>query len=293
MITKLRYYELSEYYADDGILDCNLCRGDITQDQRYVVTQITCYDYCERNWEKSSTNSRLLIFGKTMCFGDDGPRDISEIVSFHRSLCDQASAQLDHLVAITVPRSPPEFLPKPSKKTQSWRNHGYALGHLHLSSASTGTGEKDPKSYRVRLFQMILSQSTVLLVKTGDDAHLSSPISFQPLFESGKVVSDVNWTNCGDYDVICVKIDVAMEYILCLIRREEHALGDVGQAAESLREEHSRWCEEWVDHVMERAGQVGIDTNAFTWTATRQVRAALHGEAFQVGQVEPLWEYLR
>lgn len=142
--------------------------------------------------------------------------------------------------------------------------------------------------YDERNLQRELPQYNVLLIKTGDDRHLSSPICFESLVESGMTLAvnrlDVGGNMEGE-DVVRVKIDVAMKFILDLMRREEEALPSVGQAAKTLRGEHEKACERWVGRVMKHAQKFGIDNNRFTWQGIRRAEARLNGEAFDVDQV--------
>lgn len=129
--------------------------------------------------------------------------------------------------------------------------------------------ERDVIAYMEKGRDWITSHFSVLLVKTGDDAHLSSPISFQCLFDSGKAFPtqrpDCDEDSSSDgVDVIRVRIETAIDFILGLIRRERDAIPHVGLAAKTEDRQHSEACEKWVDGVMAHAGEVGIDTNGFT-----------------------------
>ncbi|KAJ8130505.1 hypothetical protein O1611_g3126 [Lasiodiplodia mahajangana] len=142
-----------------------------------------------------------------------------------------------------------------------------------------------------------VSQYSVLLFRTGDDAHLSSPVSFQSIYDSGKALP-VNRLDCdgnsGDdgTNVVRVKIDTAFEFILGLIRGEREAIPHVGLAAEIEDRQHLEVCNKWIDGVMPHAGKVGIDTNGFTWEAIRRAKAALNGEAFDRDQIDPPWDHV-
>ncbi|KAI1758837.1 hypothetical protein GGR53DRAFT_471946 [Hypoxylon sp. FL1150] len=113
-----------------------------------------------------------------------------------------------------------------------------------------------------------IAQYSVLLLRTGDDAHLSFPNSFQFLYDSGKALP-VNRPDCADdgISVVLVRVDAALEFIFDLIRRERDAIPSVRLAAETEGRQHLEVCEKWVDGVMEHAGSVGIDRNGFTWEA--------------------------
>ncbi|KAI1323560.1 hypothetical protein F5Y16DRAFT_403353 [Xylariaceae sp. FL0255] len=137
-----------------------------------------------------------------------------------------------------------------------------------------------------------IPQFSVLLCRTGDDTHLSSPVSFQSLYDSGKA-SLVQRLDCdGDVDVVRIRLDTAVQFILDLIHRECEAISEVGLSAEKEKGEHLEACDKWVDLVMAHAAIVGIDNNGFTWEAVRRANAALNGEAFHMVQVDAIWDHL-
>lgn len=92
--------------------------------------------------------------------------------------------------------------------------------------------------------------------------------------------------------MVRVKIDTALEFVLGLIRREREASPDVGLAAETEGRQHLETCEKWADIAMAHVGQVGIDTNGFTWEAVCRAKAMLNGEAFDEHQVSLPWDHL-
>ncbi|KAI3329901.1 hypothetical protein F4824DRAFT_505645 [Ustulina deusta] len=93
-------------------------------------------------------------------------------------------------------------------------------------------------------------------------------------------------------DVVRVKIDTALEFVLGPIRREREASPDVGLAAETEGRQHLETCEKWADIAMAHVGQVSIDTNGFTWEAVCRAKAMLNREAFDEHQVSLLWDHL-
>lgn len=218
----------------------------------------------------------------------------------------------------------PGFAPCPSEGPLSYREHGFRLGHLFRSLFMVADGSEDDPAYYPKesekwrcsdysvasapergRFQLgrfehmekwvdwRRSRYRVLLVRTGDDSCLSAPISFQPLFDSGRTLP-IGRNDYGSWeDAVRVRLDHALEFIEDLIRREKEALPHVRQAAETLDAELDELCEQWIGRVLEHAAEVGFDNNGFAWRAIRRARARLNGEAFDTYQVAPDWKWLR
>ncbi|OTA79755.1 hypothetical protein M434DRAFT_17959 [Hypoxylon sp. CO27-5] len=246
------------------------------------------------------------------------PRDIQNIREFHRSLCGAVSIGLSQQElpkpSPSTHRSSRKRLrprdPKPPQLTdlKTYKDRGWEMAHLFRSIVIIMDNQvmqyADPEIFcpvsspEMELPQetqrdWIVSQYTMLLFRTGDDAHLSSPISFQSLYDSGKALP-VNRPDCRDdgINIVRVKIETALEFVFDLIHREREMMSSVGSAAEIENRQHLEACEKWVGGVMEHAGRVGIDTNGFTWEAVRRAKAALNGEAFDNDQINPPWNHL-
>ncbi|KAI6092656.1 hypothetical protein F4821DRAFT_138681 [Hypoxylon rubiginosum] len=317
--TSIRHYSELEYYLNKttamyidvpGKLDC--------------YSDVNMGRYIYRQWYRMHGGRPSLqrhhYFTNATWIRENGPHTISEIIKFHRSLCDSVSARLDDPVGFGNYRNfkNPEDSedsedsgdlelrssgdrPTPSYSAKSWRSHGFTLGHLYRAMFIVVDDQvardivRGARLGREAGWERNISQYTVLLVKTGDDTHLSSPICFNPLVESGMTLA-VNRADVGGNvegeDVVRVKLDVAMKFILDLVHREEEAIPCVRQAAELLREEHDNECQRWVERVLEHAMEVGIDNNGFTWQCIRRAQARLNGEAFDVEQINPIFEAL-
>jgi len=76
---------------------------------------------------------------------------------------------------------------------------------------SHGTSESWKAMLR-RWSEWRLSRFSVLLVKTGDDAHFSEPIRFQPLFDKGLVLPPMRG-DCLAGSAVRVRLDTAMEFV--------------------------------------------------------------------------------
>jgi hypothetical protein len=179
--------------------------------------------------------------------------------------------------------------PNDSEEDEEWLCADYSIKPaLGRGPFQLGKFEQDEKYKDCQL-----SRHPVLLVRTGDEAHLSAPISFQSLLDSHRALP-MGRNDYGSWeDAIRLRLDHALEFIEDLIRREEEALPHVRQAAEALDTELDELCEEWIERVLEHATEVGFDNNGFTWQAIRRAHARLNGEAFNIYQIAPDWKWLR
>ncbi|KAI1323246.1 hypothetical protein F5Y16DRAFT_351484 [Xylariaceae sp. FL0255] len=254
-------------------------------------------------------------FSKPIGLKDNEPRDIQNIREFHRSLCEAVSNGLNQQ---KLPKSKPltrheKAKPPQPEDLRTYVECGREMAHLFRAIVIIVDNQvlryKDPEIYAALGLaphtppnstrcadgrDWIISQSSVLLFKTGDDAHLSSPISFQSLYDSGKALP-VDRPDCDKIEgeaVVRIKIDDALEFVFDLIQREREAIPALGAAADKEDKQHQDVCGRWIDGVLEHAGQVGIDVNGFTWEAIRRAKAAANGEAFDVNQVDPPWNQL-
>ena len=119
-------------------------------------------------------------------------------------------------------------------------------------------------------------------MRTGEDQHLSAPISFQPLFETDQTLK-ANWADIGsdfEGDIVRVTVDFAVQFVLSLVRREEAASPSLA-SRRGAQEEQEVGCKKWVERIIENAGKAGIDANGFTWAAIRRARGRFNREALR------------
>lgn len=276
----------------------------------YYSSKIARYIY--REWlhlhDGRPPFQRDGFFAKAIQISKHGPQTLQQLSACHRRICQQLSDRLDDLVDFH-PRA--SFLePIPSKKIQSWRDNGYILRHLFRAlyivvdrRSLEESQEPDPiwqdhdnlTLYLEDIHNRDLARCTVLLVKTGDEAHLHSPISFLPLFDAGLAlnVDRVDYHDNMEETVVRVKLGVAMRFVWELLCKEEGALEEVGKLAKRLRQEQDAFCEAWVQRVMSHSHRVGIDNNGYAWLAIRRALARMNNEAFEEDQVYPIWERIR
>ncbi|KAF4458756.1 hypothetical protein FALBO_14499 [Fusarium albosuccineum] len=286
----------------------------------FYIRMIGCYIY--REW--LHLHNMRPIFQRNSFFAkaahidnsNSGPQTLEQLSIFHHHLCEQLSTKLDQRVDFypnnrrPETSTPPLSGPMPSKKIQSWRDHGHIIRHLfralYIVVDRQALSECLPPStveqlahlnrsyYKEAETELTLSRCTVLLVKTGDEAHLHSPISFLPLFDEGLALPVNREDYHGDLEetVVRVKLNVAVRFVLKLLHREEEAIENLGRLAKVLTDEQERCCDAWLNNVMAHSDKVGIDNNKHTWLASRRALARMNNEAFEEDQVYPPWEIL-
>ncbi|KAH6641014.1 hypothetical protein F5144DRAFT_609903 [Chaetomium tenue] len=223
--------------------------------------------------------------------------DLPYALTFHKSLCDSVAGREDD-VQLHGFRLLPLFraifmvvdgpAPDEDEEHELWRLADYAIEPPPEWGRRDKWG-RDPQDERD--IDWYASRHRVLLVRTGDDSHLSAPVSFWPLFASHRALP-LRREDCDGLgeDVVRVRLDHALEFVEGLIRREEEALPRAREDAEALERELEELCEQWIGRMLEHAAQVGLDANGFTWHASRRARARLNGEAFDVEQILPTRE---
>lgn len=129
-----------------------------------------------------------------------------------------------------------------------------------------------------------MPECSVLMVRTGDDAHLSRPVSFERLIREGKTIplGLEERKLAKEFGVVRVKIGVAMRFLFDLQAEEEAAIPSLRQVSAILTEECKRACHAWVESVLQHASlrEVGVDGNWFTWEAVRRMWAERDGDIF-------------
>jgi hypothetical protein len=140
----------------------------------------------------------------------------------------------------------------------------------------------------------IAEELQVLLVKTGDEGHLSAPISFQDLIDGGQTLN----VNRHDVEsgieggVVRVKIDVALQFIFDLLAREMHALPHIRQEFDHLEAEQREGCVKWVENTVRYGEDIGMDNSYYTWLGIRRAAARVNGELFDIDQIAPRHEWM-
>ncbi|RSM08497.1 hypothetical protein CDV31_008134 [Fusarium ambrosium] len=250
-------------------------------------------------------------------FQDEELNGLDRLSKYHKALSKMLSAHLDDCVDFypygqrSQTLTPPHFQPIPDRAIQSFRDHKYLIRPLfralyifvdgqalaeYPGPLPTRRGEAEYwLDYSQRRLIQTISRVTALLVKTGDESHLSSPISFLPLFDSGLAlpVNRLDYEDGIEPAVVRVRLDTAILFVWELLNKEEASSKEAADEAKRRREEQEAFCEAWVNRVIAHSQEVGTDTNGYSWLAIRRALAKKNSEAFDDDQVNPWWESLR
>lgn len=189
-----------------------------------------------------------------------------------------------------------ENRPVSSKDPYTWVDHGCEMGPIYRSviiivDEQPGMQRsRNPAEQRDILFE----KCSVLLVRTGDEDHLSAPIDFSalvtagldlPLGRSEAALVDSNMRQ----KVIRVRIRTAVRFIMDLERRERNASPRLTAMKNVLDADTSREADEWASAVFAHAEKNGgIDQDEDAWPAVRLARAHLDGD--RCGLEDPPFE---
>ncbi|KAF5593527.1 hypothetical protein FPCIR_5226 [Fusarium pseudocircinatum] len=232
---------------------------------------------------------RHVFFGNPLRLREYGPQSLQQISTFHSDLSQYVSTHMEHMVEFKRGRNWSSSYPgeQPHKDEtpgdiRSWREHGYHMSHLFRALYLVVDKQSLPEIPCVYYqpggwigydkvqdmeppIERQLAKCTVLLVKTGYDAHMSSPISFLPLFEAELAMN----VNRDDYTggpedeetVVRVKLDVAVRFVWDLLQREKEFFDELKNRDQVLEEEQNTRFQAWLEDVMSHSEEVGMDHN--------------------------------
>ncbi|KAI1146295.1 hypothetical protein F4825DRAFT_441119 [Nemania diffusa] len=223
--------------------------------------------------------------------------DVAAVIDIHRRLCNSMSAKLNEKVIFRYLGGVESTNFPQADIAKTWREHGFTMGHLFRAVLLVADENVIPETCPVQpeweisdgstlkeiaaWLERLMPECRVLMVRTGDDAHLSRPVSFASLV--GPLNSDQG-NGSGQVDMVRVTVPVAIRFLHELQVHEEAAYLDLRRVADRMTEDRERACREWVDSVMRHAEDVGMDGNMYTWKAVRRMWAARDGETFSDGQ---------
>lgn len=125
---------------------------------------------------------------------------------------------------------------------------------------------------------------SLLLVRTGDESHLSAPISFEKIRAESLPLDRSDVTANDGIDAIRVSLATAVKFIADLQKREEAAflierdpllVNDSLCPSPTGQPRHKAFgADAYADDIMQQAEEKGIDEFSDTWTAVRRIKAA-------------------
>lgn len=200
-----------------------------------------------------------------------GPkRPITDIITTHRHICDALADIQDKPVS--------------SKDPYSWVEHGAEMGVVYPSiiivvddARNYWIGKSEAESRDI-----MFKEFSVLLVRTGNEEHLSEPIDFSSLRGTILPLSRDDLSQLEDnQQVVRVRLDTAVRFIMELERREQVRCPRIMAMKNILDEETFHDADQFAAGALAMAEENGsIDRNFTTWEAVRRARACLDGEAF-------------
>ncbi|KAI2469931.1 hypothetical protein F4781DRAFT_442209 [Annulohypoxylon bovei var. microspora] len=254
----------------------------------YTDRRLGCYIY--RAWHALHGGrpnlQRRHFFAKALRVpaSESAGWSVPGVVAAHRRLCDATAARLgSEVVRLRCEDAASGAFPGTAR---TWCEHGLSLRHLFRAVVLVADEHVLPVECPevAAWLERLMPECRVLMVRTGDDAHLSRPVSFERLVREGKTIplGLEEGRLAEELGVVRVKIGVAMRFLFDLQAEEEAAIPSLRRVSAVLTEERERACHAWVESVLRHAalGDVGVDGNRFTWEAVRRMWAGRDGDIF-------------
>lgn len=233
-------------------------------------------------WFRSHDNLPNLDFGHFFAgpvrILSTGPKSIGEILTAHKSLCDRTT-----LILGKIARGEANLVAgKPWPDPQSYKLLSTCRAIITVLDNFGADANTDFDGY-IRLGRESHRRS-LLLVRTGDESHLSAPLSFEKIRAESLPLDRSEITSNDGIDAIRVSLATAVKFIADLQKREEAAFPverDLLLADKSLcpspteQPRHKAFsADAYADNIMQQAEEKGIDKVSATWTAVRRIKAA-------------------
>lgn len=207
-----------------------------------------------------------------------GPKSIAGILTAHKSLCDRTTSILGNIACGKVDLVAGEPWPDP----QSYKLLSTCRAIITVLDNFGADAKPDFDGY-IRLGRESHRRS-LRLVRTGDESHLSAPISFEKIRAEPLPLDRSDITANDGIDAIRVSLATAVKFIADLQKREKAAFPierDPLLVDDSLcpsptgQPRHKAFsADAYADNIMQQAEKKGIDKVSATWTAVRRIKAA-------------------
>lgn len=199
-----------------------------------------------------------IFFANLLRVTSTGPTTIAGILEAHKSLCDQASSLLSRISQGEAPEVEGSRWPDPRcyKSLPLCKAIIVVLDQLDIDT------NPDPDGF-ISL-DKVSERQNLLIVRTGDEASLSAPISFEGIRGQSLPLARSDITVNDGTDVVRLPLAIAVRFIAGLNQREEAAFpnleepslvdlslgpSDHGHVAPSA--------DAWADGIMQEAEEKG------------------------------------
>lgn len=207
--------------------------------------------------------------------GHPGPHgDTEGAIRTHKVICEKLRNAQNNAVSSGDP--------------YTWVEHGFEMGPIYRSviilldrqqAFERGRGGNEAETCDI-----LFERCSVLLVRTGDEDHLSAPIDFSTLTDAAFTLplarnEPTLVDSVGMPQVVRVRLRTAVRFIMDLEKREINASWRLTARKNILDADMLREAESWAEDAIAHAeSNGGIDSNLDTWEAVRLAQAHLNGD---------------
>ncbi|KAG8156811.1 hypothetical protein KVR01_013416 [Diaporthe batatas] len=205
--------------------------------------------------------------------GRPGPRGaLEDAIRTHKVICEELETRQNNQVC--------------SEDPYTWAEHGFEMGPIYRAVIIVLDRQLELKRGKdeAELSDILFERCSALLVRTGDEGHLSAPVDLSTLTAAGLTLplsrSEAGLSDpVGMQQVVRVRLRKAVRFIMDLERREINASPRLTARKNVLDADMLREAGSWADDVMAHAESNGrIDLDVDTWEAVRLARAHLDGD---------------
>lgn len=245
------------------------------------------------NWFRYHDNDPYIkyvnFFANFIRIDPSAPTTVQAIIEIHRLLLSQAASERECIIRgeyndrpgsseTSFVRQPQSYHLKPTMRAVFIILDKYVRpAHQPHVPKLVGPGPHSVNWSKIHIhLDEISNNQTVLLVRTGDDAHLQSPINFGLLKTSGLCLPRDRPDIAADNDdVVRVSLTTAVQFISDLDRREVIMDPEQSRRAELERDEERRHQNELAEDSFKYADERGgLDECQSTWAAVRRAKSA-------------------
>ncbi|MCJ1327867.1 hypothetical protein MMC10_004542 [Thelotrema lepadinum] len=218
---------------------------------------------------------------------ETGPSTLQSVINAHLSICNQAANYLHQVKSKALKLHSGAFSFGPRAAFSSRQREAFVdeYQHYHLfplvraiviivDRVEDGLYDLPRDSDGMISLAGAARCQTVLIARTGLEHGLSAPVSLESLRPKSLPVKRID--HMGDIDLVGVPLNVAVQFIVDLEKREN--LADPDRKDLEFHSNSEKQAEAWADQTLAKAEAQGYDKVYETSTSVRRVKASLVGE---------------